>query len=153
MIPKREISPPRSGYTLMLSRRITHLAGHSQEFHLTETWVFKGGTCLKKCYFETYRFSEDLDFTLRNEAHIHEDFLHRAFGEISEWERTGLELPVDSQSYLREPTRQTQLSGKAQISWSDLSTIRRLAQARPYRRRTHGLAACAGANLSSLCAY
>ncbi len=27
-------------------------------------WIFKGGTCLKKCYFETYRFSEDLDFTL-----------------------------------------------------------------------------------------
>ena len=21
-------------------------------------WVFKGGTCLKKCFFETYRFSE-----------------------------------------------------------------------------------------------
>lgn len=31
---------------------------------LREQWVFKGGTCLKKCYFETYRFSEDLDFTL-----------------------------------------------------------------------------------------
>jgi predicted nucleotidyltransferase component of viral defense system len=27
-------------------------------------WIFKGGTCLKKCYIETYRFSEDLDFTL-----------------------------------------------------------------------------------------
>ena len=27
-------------------------------------WVFKGGTCLKKCYVETYRFSEDLDFTV-----------------------------------------------------------------------------------------
>ena len=26
-------------------------------------WVFKGGTCLKKCFFETYRFSEDLYFT------------------------------------------------------------------------------------------
>jgi predicted nucleotidyltransferase component of viral defense system len=26
--------------------------------------VFKGGTCLKKCYFKDYRFSEDLDFTL-----------------------------------------------------------------------------------------
>lgn len=25
--------------------------------------IFKGGTCLKKCYFEDYRFSEDLDFT------------------------------------------------------------------------------------------
>ncbi len=31
---------------------------------LVDSWVFKGGTCLKKCYFETYRFSEDLDFTL-----------------------------------------------------------------------------------------
>lgn len=31
---------------------------------LRETWVFKGGTCLKKCYIETYRFSEDLDFTV-----------------------------------------------------------------------------------------
>lgn len=28
------------------------------------SWVFKGGTCLKKCYFPDYRFSEDLDFTL-----------------------------------------------------------------------------------------
>ncbi len=26
--------------------------------------VFKGGTCLRKCYFANYRFSEDLDFTL-----------------------------------------------------------------------------------------
>jgi predicted nucleotidyltransferase component of viral defense system len=26
-------------------------------------WLFKGGTCLRKCYFEDYRFSEDLDFT------------------------------------------------------------------------------------------
>jgi predicted nucleotidyltransferase component of viral defense system len=24
---------------------------------------FKGGTCLRKCYFDDYRFSEDLDFT------------------------------------------------------------------------------------------
>jgi len=32
------------------------------------SWVFKGGTCLKKCYVETYRFSEDLDFTLRPNA-------------------------------------------------------------------------------------
>ncbi|MCA1705939.1 MAG: nucleotidyl transferase AbiEii/AbiGii toxin family protein [Actinobacteria bacterium] len=31
---------------------------------LGQQWVFKGGTCLKKCYIETYRFSEDLDFTV-----------------------------------------------------------------------------------------
>lgn len=26
-------------------------------------WVFKGGTCLRHCYYTGYRFSEDLDFT------------------------------------------------------------------------------------------
>lgn len=31
---------------------------------LSTKWVFKGGTCLKKCYIETYRFSEDLDFSI-----------------------------------------------------------------------------------------
>ena len=31
---------------------------------LSALWAFKGGTCLKKCYVETYRFSEDLDFTV-----------------------------------------------------------------------------------------
>ncbi len=33
-------------------------------------WVFKGGTCIKKCYIETYRFSEDLDFTVLPNGHI-----------------------------------------------------------------------------------
>lgn len=27
-------------------------------------WIFKGGTSLKKCFFNTYRFSEDLDLTI-----------------------------------------------------------------------------------------
>ena len=37
---------------------------------LHRTWVFKGGTCLKKCYIETYRFSEDLDFTVLEDGPI-----------------------------------------------------------------------------------
>jgi predicted nucleotidyltransferase component of viral defense system len=32
--------------------------------------VFKGGTCLKKCRFPDYRFSEDLDFTSKNDAFV-----------------------------------------------------------------------------------
>jgi predicted nucleotidyltransferase component of viral defense system len=28
-------------------------------------WVFKGGTCLRHCYYEGYRFSEDIDFSCR----------------------------------------------------------------------------------------
>lgn len=31
-----------------------------------ENLIFKGGTCLRKCYFPDYRFSEDLDFTCIN---------------------------------------------------------------------------------------
>lgn len=40
------------------------LWGIGTEERLASTWAFKGGTCLKKCYLETYRFSEDLDFTV-----------------------------------------------------------------------------------------
>ena len=32
-----------------------------------ENFAFKGGTCLIKCYFGYYRFSEDLDFTYLNQ--------------------------------------------------------------------------------------
>lgn len=41
-------------------------------------WLFKGGTALRKCYFEEYRFSEDLDFTVLEtiSAGILRDFLH-----------------------------------------------------------------------------
>lgn len=32
-----------------------------------EHFLFKGGTCLKKCYFEEYRFSEDIDITITDQ--------------------------------------------------------------------------------------
>ncbi len=35
-----------------------------QEEDLRDRLIFKGGTCLRKCYFGDYRFSEDLDFTV-----------------------------------------------------------------------------------------
>lgn len=64
---------------------------------LAGNWIFKGGTCLKKCYFETYRFSEDLDFTLKDENHLEEEFLRKQFTQISEWlyEKSGIEIPLD----------------------------------------------------------
>ena len=40
------------------------LNGLSQS-DLRPVLAFKGGTALKRCYFADYRFSEDLDFTLR----------------------------------------------------------------------------------------
>lgn len=44
----------------MLAWFLTGLAGHP----LREVLAFKEGTALRRCWFENYRFSEDLDFTL-----------------------------------------------------------------------------------------
>ena len=74
------------------------LAGINAHPVLRDTWVFKGGTCLKKCFFETYRFSEDLDFTLTDPGQIDAAFLKEAFAQIGAWvyENTGIEVPADS---------------------------------------------------------
>ncbi len=47
----------------VLGHFINHLFAQAWAF---ENLVFKGGTCLKKCYFEQYRFSEDIDLTISN---------------------------------------------------------------------------------------
>ena len=77
------------------------LAGINQHPDLSVNWVFKGGTCLKKCYFETYRFSEDLDFTLRDPSHINESFLQQTFESIAGWvyENSGIEIPVERTTF------------------------------------------------------
>jgi predicted nucleotidyltransferase component of viral defense system len=73
------------------------LAGIYADPRLARSWVFKGGTCLKKCFFETYRFSEDLDFTLLDPSQIDETFLKSAFADVSRWvlDRSGVEIPID----------------------------------------------------------
>lgn len=61
------------------------LAGISNNLTLSSKWVFKGGTCLKKCYFETYRFSEDLDFTVINSSDFNEEFILDSLSQITDW--------------------------------------------------------------------
>ena len=46
-----------------------YVIGHFLNGLFEQQWakekiLFKGGTCLKKCYFENYRFSEDIDLTI-----------------------------------------------------------------------------------------
>jgi len=62
-----------------------------------DTWLFKGGTCLKKCFFETFRFSEDLDFTVTDRNHADELFLKSTFERIANhvYEKSGIEMPID----------------------------------------------------------
>ncbi len=55
------------------------LAGISSHPDLKSRWIFKGGTCLKKCFFETYRFSEDLDFTLVDPKHFNSRIFNQNF--------------------------------------------------------------------------
>lgn len=63
-----------------------------------QDWVFKGGTCLKKCYFETYRFSEDLDFSYRGIGQPTVELLTQIMSEVSDvvMNEAGLELPKAS---------------------------------------------------------
>ncbi len=92
------------------------LAGISRHPELADNWVFKGGTCLKKCFFETYRFSEDLDFTLRDAGQIDEAFLERVFAEIGEriYDETGIEIPSQLQEFeiLQNPRGKIMCQGK-----------------------------------------
>jgi predicted nucleotidyltransferase component of viral defense system len=96
------------------------LAGIYAHEELADSWLFKGGTCLKKCFFETYRFSEDLDFTLRDESHIDEDFLRTTFGEIGAWiyEETGIEMPADKQDFDIFTNQRGSLSCQGKLSYA-----------------------------------
>ncbi len=71
------------------------LAGIYHHPILKDHWIFKGGTCFKKCYFDTYRFSEDLDFTVVKPSHLSRDFLTKTFTEICDWlhDEFGIEIP------------------------------------------------------------
>ncbi len=95
------------------------LAGISANSNLRDSWVFKGGTCLKKCFFETYRFSEDLDFTLKDGSHLDEAFLRSVFADISDWvyQACGLELPVDYQKFEIVTNPRGSLSCQGKLSY------------------------------------
>lgn len=69
------------------------LYGVSQDSKLSK-WFFKGGTCLKKCYFETYRFSEDLDFTVPQGAIYTEEEIKIALNNVADsvYENAGIDL-------------------------------------------------------------
>jgi predicted nucleotidyltransferase component of viral defense system len=93
------------------------LVGIAQHAELREHWVFKGGTCLKKCYFETYRFSEDLDFSLTPSALYSADELLRQLKELARHvnEVSGIELPEGSIVVESKRNKQGQPTFRARI--------------------------------------
>lgn len=125
MIDKREILDAATG--LGLTPHVVEkdyvlgwlLWGVGNHAAIADTWTFKGGTCLKKCFFETYRFSEDLDFTLADDAHLDEGFLRRVFADIADalYDRTGIEVPADVQRFDLHRNPRGQLSCQARIAY------------------------------------
>jgi predicted nucleotidyltransferase component of viral defense system len=95
------------------------LAGISAHPVIGPRWVFKGGTCLKKCFFETYRFSEDLDFTLRDAEQLDEAFLAQVFNEIGEWiyDACGLQLPTEMRKFEVFTNPRGNLSAQGRIAY------------------------------------
>ena len=95
------------------------LDGISQQPKISSDWIFKGGTCLKKCYFETYRFSEDLDFTLKKAEQISNDFLMSVFSDLAEkvYEKSGIEIPKDKITFEVYQNTRGKLSAQGKISY------------------------------------
>ena len=70
------------------------LFGIVKHEQLSKAIVFKGGTVLKKVYFEDYRFSEDLDFTVLN-AEISNEQIFSWFNEVFEFIKDEANIPLD----------------------------------------------------------
>ena len=74
------------------------LAGLFSQTAAAPHLVFKGGTCLRKCYFADYRFSEDLDFTLRHAWPV--EALAEALEQVRAWS-----LDTDGPDFGAAPVR------------------------------------------------
>ena len=74
------------------------LWGISQHPKTQKQWVFKGGTCLKKCYFKNYRFSEDLDFSYLGTEPLDVEILTKILSECTDFifEEAGFEFQKKS---------------------------------------------------------
>ncbi|HED37433.1 MAG TPA: nucleotidyl transferase AbiEii/AbiGii toxin family protein [Ignavibacteria bacterium] len=76
------------------------LEGIAMHKELSKMIAFKGGTVLKKVYFEDYRFSEDLDFTLLNDEISNQqifDYFNEVFGYVREEANIPLEIIDDNE--------------------------------------------------------
>ena len=125
MITKRELALLRAEWVLdqgVIEKDYVLgwlLAGIAQHKALNRAWVFKGGTCLRKCYYETFRFSEDLDFTIVDGGPEEPDDLDRIFAEITEWirEQSGIEFVLDEKSFQHRKNKRGHPTTQGRIAY------------------------------------
>lgn len=126
MIPKGELFALRGEWSLtdeVIEKDYVLgwlLAGIAAEPSLRDQWVFKGGTALRKCYFETYRFSEDLDFTVLRGGPEEPVDLVPIFQRVSTWlqDACGLRLVVDETSFRRRKNRRGNPTTEGRLAYS-----------------------------------
>ncbi|MFQ5524331.1 MAG: nucleotidyl transferase AbiEii/AbiGii toxin family protein [Acidimicrobiia bacterium] len=95
------------------------LAAIAADADLHETWIFKGGTCLRKCFYETYRLSEDLDFTIVDGGPETPEALGPIFERLRQelYDRTGLEIVVNERSFIRRRNRRGNPTTQGRIAY------------------------------------
>ena len=123
MITSREVANAANEWQLrhdvvekdyMLGWLLAGIATHP----VTDRWAFKGGTCLRKSWFETYRFSEDLDFTVGPDD-LDPLRLVEVFGEIGAWllDRCGLVIRIDESSFRKRQNKRGQPTIQGRIAY------------------------------------
>lgn len=125
MIPKEELLELRAEWQLdagVIEKDYVLgwlLAAIANDEALAETWTFKGGTCLRKCYFETYRLSEDLDFTVTQGGPETPEALTPIFARVSDWLETnvGIQILLDGDSFTRKINKRGNPTTQGRISY------------------------------------
>lgn len=95
------------------------LAGLGQHPVVRNLWVFKGGTCIKKCYLETYRFSEDLDFSLLPAAPYSAEEIRHILSEVAKavTEMSGILFPEEFIEVRKRHNKQGQPTFQGKLSY------------------------------------
>ena len=107
------------------------LYGIAAHPYLSE-WVFKGGTCLKKCFFETYRFSEDLDFTVPSSLELSVERIRSALIELAAWvqDECGIGFPDGRLDVEQYSNKQGTDSFQARLTYVGPYPMKRSSQQR-----------------------
>lgn len=82
-------------------------------------WYFKGGTSLKKCFFDTFRFSEDLDFTVPQGVAYDAGSVRTGLLAVAEWvrDRAGIEFPEEGFEIEESVNRRGQITYEARMTF------------------------------------
>ena len=76
---------------------------------ISKDWLLKGGSAIKKCYVDTHRYSQDLDFTVLPGGMTDPEELQQSFTSILKniEERSGIDFSVQEHSFSMRPQGKT----------------------------------------------